>query len=145
MQQTFFQFTCSARLSTIPHTSTCLQCQKNNSILWEKDLKNVLTSCKLSSLWSHTIALCKKDDFLRRFVRVFCCQLRTAWMVLSRVFLFYLHNVFLLLLNSKVTWVRVSFSYKSVLKVSWFQNVLLLSLFRPKNQRNIFKDFGPSL
>ena len=107
-----YTFTCLARLSTsIPHTSTCLQCQKNNSILWEKDLKNVLTSCKLSRMWSHTIALCKKDDFLRRFVRVFCCQLRTAWMVLSRVFLFYLHEVFLLLLNSKATWVRVSFSY----------------------------------
>ena len=31
------------------------------------------------------------------------------------------------------------------LKVSLFQNVLWVSSFRPKNQRNFFKNFGPSL
>ena len=31
------------------------------------------------------------------------------------------------------------------LKVSWFQNVLLVPLFWPKNQRNFLKNFCPSL
>ena len=30
-----------------------------------------------------------------------------------------------------------------LLKVSWFQNVLWVPSFRPKNQRNFFKNFGP--
>ena len=34
---------------------------------------------------------------------------------------------------------------KQQLKVSLFQNVLWVSSFRPKNQRNFFKNFGPSL
>ena len=32
-----------------------------------------------------------------------------------------------------------------LLKVSLFQNVLWVSSFRPKNQRNFFKNFSPSL